>query len=146
MGALRLRWNHRLKGARAPLYALVHTGVLEQPMDARVQGADPLRVTDCLPARSPWETHQPRQALAGLVMSVGPFVLLPGRNRHAQSVFFRSERAGGIRSNCAGRAVRAVEIEHDRPVGHWVGLQETASRVRSEEHTSELQSRSDLVC
>src|SRR3989440_6796209 len=44
------------------------------------------------------------------------------------------QRAGAVRSRAGGRG------RHDRAAGAG------ALRMRSEEHTSELQSRSDLVC
>src|SRR2546427_726407 len=37
-------------------------------------------------------------------------------------------------------------IEADAPAGSWILYRPTADRKRSEEHTSELQSQSNLVC
>src|SRR5436309_8734394 len=47
------------------------------------------------------------------------------------------------------RSVRQPDIRHARETLDWeprVSLEDGQSRVRSEEHTSELQSRENLVC
>src|SRR2546421_9726689 len=55
--------------------------------------------------------------------------LLPRLDLHFDAISRRRQRASCIRSERARRILRLVEIKN-----------------RSEEHTSELQSRSDLVC
>src|SRR3712207_7114527 len=52
------------------------------------------------------------------------------------------QRAGHVRE-AAGRNARVAANEGD---GRTVGLEQSSGVVRSEEHTSELQSRQYLVC
>src|SRR3712207_7241062 len=55
----------------------------------------------------------------------------------------RQQRAELVRED-GGAAIRRVDVEPDPTLGRDV--RELGQRVRSEEHTSELQSRQYLVC
>src|SRR5947207_6755648 len=58
------------------------------------------------------------------------------------TTLFRSHAPGSPRARRRARGPRSARTEHGRPA-RPVGR---AGRPRSEEHTSELQSHSDLVC
>src|SRR2546421_8569907 len=67
------------------------------------------------------------------------------------TTLFRSKSADMFQpENLAVKLLRLFEVVHrDRPMNHGVKLEhahECSPFERSEEHTSELQSRSDLVC
>src|SRR2546422_5164199 len=65
------------------------------------------------------------------------------------TTLFRSLRVG-VRGKPLGDAAAALRLAHAREhledVGHFPGIIVRAPHVRSEEHTSELQSRLHLVC
>src|SRR5438105_11961604 len=75
------------------------------------------------------------------------------RNRPNQSAGTSSTRRPRGRSGAAARAASSATLEKDDSTGcsgaprqSSLAMPATASPVRSEEHTSELQSRVDLVC
>src|SRR3989449_7353159 len=95
-----------------------------------------------------------------------PYTTLFRSNGRARNAAFQAapHRLGGKRKSQAGRegeadpalhrrAGRTMTIEFSRPKSsatrrssRWSGTQRSPSTTRSEEHTSELQSRLHLVC
>ena len=65
----------------------------------------------------------------GLVVAVFVVVLFACRNGYTQPVFLRGERTRGVGRDRAGRIVGAIEVEHDRAVGHRTSLQEPATGI-----------------
>src|SRR5206468_9551121 len=63
----------------------------------------------------------------------------PGSTLFPYTTLFRSRAGDGARPGAGASALRPPALEGCRPAGG-------RSADRSEEHTSELQSRSDLVC
>src|SRR3712207_8668310 len=66
------------------------------------------------------------------------------------TTLFRSEGSTSSSANCSRRA-RSIDRQRLRAIVYsqalrWIGLSEARRSRRSEEHTSELQSRQYLVC
>src|SRR5690606_41059021 len=96
--------------------------------------------------------HRPR-------LSFRPFPPPPRATLFPYTTLFRSRPPGGTRTRTreprlahrrgrdAARALHARQAPvGDRPVGLPQGTRRRWNRGRSEEHTSELQSRENLVC
>src|SRR6266568_662581 len=64
------------------------------------------------------------------MMSVLAIVLLACGNRYCQSVFFRGQWTGCIRSHRAGRTVSAIEVQDYLSIHHRVRVKEPATRIR----------------
>ena len=64
-----------------------------------------------------------------LVVAVFVIVFLARRDGDAQPVFLWRQRTRSICRDRARRIVSAVEVEHDRAIGHWAGLEESAAGI-----------------
>src|SRR5437588_8101123 len=74
-----------------------------------------------------------------------PFFFLMIR-RPPRSTLFPSRRSSDLRIQVEDRPLALVQLQLRRRLGHELAANACSIANRSEEHTSELQSHSDLVC
>src|SRR5437868_9027609 len=113
------------------------------------QNAKAGRVENAQPAIDPASTRvkviETRKGGGGkLDLAEAPVVIAGGRGLKAAENFKLVEDLASAFGNAAVGATRAVTDDGWRPHSDQIG--QTGRLVRSEEHTSELQSRFDLVC
>src|SRR5438132_5060434 len=63
-----------------------------------------------------------------------------------RSLLLEHRARGALRGVVLGEDVRVADVSRDQRIGLGSNLLGNRERLRSEEHTSELQSHSDLVC
>src|SRR3712207_8414641 len=82
-----------------------------------------------------------------LFRSIGTAVLVVGMGGLALGAFFLTGRTESLTARAPSGAAARSPMQREVAIGvAWVGLIFAAAEVRSEEHTSELQSRQYLVC